>query len=49
MHEQALIRMIDRGLADANSGRVVSHDHMKRRIDRAEDAARSIAPRDGQQ
>lgn len=33
LHELAFIRMIDRGLTDADSGRVVSHDDMKRRID----------------
>lgn len=33
LHELAFIRMIDRGLADADAGRVVSHDDMKRRLD----------------
>ncbi|MDP9192401.1 MAG: hypothetical protein M3P06_11945 [Acidobacteriota bacterium] len=32
LHELAFIRMIERGLADADAGRVVSHDDMKRRI-----------------
>jgi len=33
LHELVFIRMIERGLADADAGRVVSHDDMKRRID----------------
>lgn len=35
LHELAFIRMIERGLADADSGRVVSHDDRKRRIEAA--------------
>lgn len=30
--ELAFSRMIERGLADADAGRVVSHDDMKRRL-----------------
>ena len=32
LHELALMRMIDRGIADADAGRVVSHEEVKRRI-----------------
>ena len=32
LHELALMRMIDRGIADADAGRVVPHEEVKRRI-----------------
>ncbi len=32
LHELAFARMIEKGLADSDNGRVISNDEMKRRI-----------------
>ena len=32
LQELAFMRMIDRGLADSDAGRTISHDELKRRI-----------------
>ena len=34
LHELALNRMIDRGLADSRAGRTISHEDMLRRVGR---------------
>ena len=33
LRELAMARMIERGLADADAGRVISHEAMKRRLE----------------
>ena len=33
LRELALARMIERGLADSDTGRTISHEEMKRQID----------------
>ena len=33
LRELALARMIERGLADSDAGRTISHEEMKRQID----------------
>ena len=33
LHELAFVRMVERGIADADAGRVVSHEEVRRRID----------------
>lgn len=32
LHELAFMRMVDRGLADSEAGRLISHEEMGRRI-----------------
>ena len=33
LHELAFVRMVERGIADADAGRVVPHEEIRRRID----------------
>ena len=33
LHELSFVRMVERGIADADAGRVVPHEEVKRRID----------------
>ena len=33
LHELAFVRMVERGIADADAGRVVSHEEVRRRLD----------------
>jgi predicted transcriptional regulator len=33
LHELAFVRMVERGIADADAGRVVPHEEVKRRFD----------------
>ena len=33
LHELAFVRMVERGIADADAGRVVPHEEVKRRVD----------------
>lgn len=33
LHELAFVRMVERGIEDADAGRVVRHEEVKRRVD----------------